>query len=92
MGGLMAELQLDGPLMTSRDQVRAAVARSRERGRIALIMVDHLKIPTRKGSRLVRTMLAELTGQVSLVYTPAYDPDANRIEWHGPHLTSCSDT
>ena len=26
-------------------------------------------------------MLTELSDQLSLVYTPAYDPDANRIEW-----------
>jgi len=30
---------------------------------------------------LVRSMLAELPDQLFLVYTPAYDPDANRIEW-----------
>jgi len=29
----------------------------------------------------VRSMLTELCGQLYLVYTPAYDPDANRIEW-----------
>ena len=27
-----------------------------------------------------------------LVYTPAYDPDANRIEWHGPRLATGRDT
>jgi transposase len=26
-------------------------------------------------------MLTELQEHLSLVYTPAYDPDANRIEW-----------
>jgi transposase len=26
-------------------------------------------------------MLTELSDQLYLVYTPAYDPDANRIEW-----------
>jgi transposase len=26
-------------------------------------------------------MLTELKEHLSLVYTPAYDPDANRIEW-----------
>jgi len=26
-------------------------------------------------------MLTELQEQLSLVYTPAYDPDAHRIEW-----------
>jgi hypothetical protein len=48
-------------------------------------------------------MLTELKEQLYLVYTPAYDPDANRIEWpwrvsrrvvthnrHGAILVSCS--
>ncbi|MFL5660881.1 MAG: hypothetical protein ACJ8BW_05960 [Ktedonobacteraceae bacterium] len=34
-----------------------------------------------QGSLLVRSMLTELSGQLTLVYTPAYDPDANRIKW-----------
>jgi hypothetical protein len=29
----------------------------------------------------VRSTLTELSNQLYLVYTPAYDPDANRIEW-----------
>jgi hypothetical protein len=33
------------------------------------------------GSLLVRSLLTELQEHLSLVYTPAYDPDANRIEW-----------
>jgi hypothetical protein len=41
----------------------------------------HLKTYTAQGSLLVRNMLTELSDQLSLVYTPAYDPDANRIEW-----------
>ena len=32
-------------------------------------------------SLLVRSLLSEFTDQLYLVYTPAYDPDANRIEW-----------
>lgn len=63
------------------EQVRAAVARSKARGRIAIVIADNLRTHTKAGSRLVRAMLAELTGQLYLVYTPAYDPDANRIEW-----------
>jgi transposase len=62
-------------------QVRAATARSKERGRVALIITDNLKTHTAQGSLLVRSMLTELSDQLSLVYTPAYDPDANRIEW-----------
>jgi len=63
------------------DQVRAAVARSTSRGHVAIIIADNLKTYTAQGSLLVRSMLTELSGQLYLVYTPAYDPDANRIEW-----------
>jgi len=63
------------------EQVRAAVARSKRRGRIAVVIADNLRAHTAAGSLLVRSMLAELKGQLYLVYTPAYDPDANRIEW-----------
>jgi hypothetical protein len=31
--------------------------------------------------------LSELSDQLSLVYIPVYDPDANRIEWRCAHLT-----
>ncbi len=51
------------------------------RGRVAIIIADNLKTHTAQGSLLVRSMLSELSDQLSLVYTPAYDPDANRIEW-----------
>ena len=63
------------------DQLRRAVARSRSRGRIAMVILDNLGIHTPKGSRLLRGLLAELGEQLVLVYTPTYDPDANRIEW-----------
>src|SRR5258707_3599502 len=63
------------------DQVRAAVARSKLRGRVAILITDNLKTHTSQGSLLVRSMLTELSDQLFLVYTPAYDPDANRIEW-----------
>ncbi len=63
------------------DQVRRAVARSRARGRVAIIILDNLSIHTAKGSRLVRTLVAELGTHLRFVYTPAYDPDSNRIEW-----------
>jgi hypothetical protein len=63
------------------DQVRRAVARSRARGRIAMVILDNLGIHTPKGSRLLRALLAELGESLVLVYTPTYDPDANRIEW-----------
>jgi DDE superfamily endonuclease len=62
-------------------QLRRAAERSRSRGRIAMVILDNLGIHTPKGSRLLRALLAELGGQLVLVYTPTYDPDANRIEW-----------
>jgi transposase len=63
------------------DQLRRAVARSQRRGRIAMVILDNLGIHTPKGSRLLRALLEELGEQLVLVYTPTYDPDANRIEW-----------
>ena len=63
------------------DQLRRAVARSRSHGRIAMVILDNLGIHTPKGSRLLRALLTELGEQLVLVYTPTYDPDANRIEW-----------
>ena len=62
-------------------QLRRAVARSRSRGRLAMVIFDNLGIHTPKGSRLLRELLAELGEDLVLVYTPTYDPDANRIEW-----------
>jgi hypothetical protein len=62
-------------------QLRRAADRSRKRGRIAMVVLDNLGIHTPKGSRLLRALLAELGEQLVLVYTPTYDPDANRIEW-----------
>ena len=63
------------------EQVRAAVARSKLRERQAIIIADNLRTHTAHGSLLVRKMLSELKEHLHLVYTPAYDPDANRIEW-----------
>jgi transposase len=62
-------------------QLRRAVARSRSRGRIAMVILDNLGIHTPRGSRLLRGLLEELGEQLVLVSTPTYDPDANRIEW-----------
>jgi hypothetical protein len=62
-------------------QVRTAVARSMARGRVAIVVADNLRTHTAAGSKLVRHMLAELHGHLYVVYTPPYDPDANRIEW-----------
>lgn len=82
----MAGSPLDELLLSDVAQVRAAVARSKARGRVAIIITDKLKTHTTEGSLLVRSMLTELSDQLSLVYTPAYDPDANRIEWRCAHL------
>jgi hypothetical protein len=62
-------------------QLRRAADRSRSSGRVAMVILDNLGIHTPKGSRLLRELLAELGEQLVLVYTPTYDPDANRIEW-----------
>jgi transposase len=62
-------------------QIRSAVARSKQRGRVAIVIADNLKTHTSAGSLLVRSMLTELKEHLRLVYIPAYDPDANRIEW-----------
>lgn len=62
-------------------QLRRAVARSAARGRVAMVLLDNLGIHTPAGSRLLRALLAELGDRLVLVYTPTYDPDANRIEW-----------
>ncbi len=62
-------------------QLRRAVARSAARGRVAIVLLDNLGIHTPQGSRLLRALLVELGERLVLVYTPPYDPDANRIEW-----------
>jgi hypothetical protein len=81
----------DGRLMSNASRVRTAVARSQARGRVAIIIADNLKTHTAGGSLLVRRMVTELADQLSLVYTPAYDPDANRIEWRCAHLPPSRD-
>lgn len=63
------------------EQLRAAVARSRARGRVAIVVADNLRTHTAAGSKAVRQLLADQAGHLHLVYTPPYDPDANRSEW-----------
>ena len=63
------------------EQLGALLARSRARGRTALVLADNLSTHTPAGSKRVRAFLAEHPDEVALVHTPAYDPDANRIEW-----------
>ena len=62
-------------------QLRRALARSAARGRVAMVLLDNLSIHTPRGSMLLRALLAEASDRLVLVYTPPYDPDANRIEW-----------
>jgi hypothetical protein len=62
-------------------QLRRAVARSKARGRVALIVLDNLGIHTPRRSKLLRTLIEEEGEHLVLVYTPSYDPDSNRIEW-----------
>lgn len=70
-------------------QLRRAVERSQARGRVALVLLDNLGIHTPKGSLLLRDLLVELRGHLVLVYTPPYNPDANRIEWLWRALRRC---
>jgi transposase len=74
----LAERRRAAPLVA---QLRRAVQRSKARGRVAMVILDNLGIHTPKGSRLLRALLVELGEDLVLVYTPTYDPDANRIEW-----------
>jgi transposase len=62
-------------------QLRRALARSTARGRTALVLLDNLSIHTPRGSKRLRALLAEAGERLVLVYTPRYDPEANRIEW-----------
>jgi hypothetical protein len=65
-------------------QLRRALARSTARGRVAMVLLDNLSIHTPRGACLLRQLLAEANAtaeRLVLVYTPRYDPEANRIEW-----------
>jgi len=62
-------------------QLRRLVARSQERGRVAVVLLDNLGIHTVRGSTKLRELLEDVRGQLILVYTPTYDPASNRIEW-----------
>ena len=75
--GLTAPGRRAAPLVA---QLTALADRSRARGRVAVVLLDNLGIHTAAGSLLLRQLLADRPDLV-LVYTPAYDPDANRIEW-----------
>jgi hypothetical protein len=61
-------------------QLDDAVTRSKERGRIAIVLSDNAKTHTPRGSKRVREALARHGDGLRLVYTPAYAPDSNPIE------------
>jgi putative transposase len=61
------------------EQLQAVVARSRARGRVAIVLCDNLRTHMAAGATVVRQLLTDLEGHLQVVYTPAYDPDANRI-------------
>ena len=65
------------------EQLGALLDRSRARGRAAIVLYDNLRIHTPAGSLVLRALLAAHPDDLRLVYTPADDPDANRIEWLG---------
>jgi hypothetical protein len=54
MAGSMAGLLPDAPLMCDAAQVRSAVTRSKQRGRVAIVITDNFKTHTSAGSLLVR--------------------------------------
>lgn len=62
------------------DQIDHLVARSKERGRVALVLADNLGIHTPRGSKKLRETVARHGEHLRLVYTPAYDPEANPTE------------
>src|SRR5919204_1833661 len=61
--------------------LRRAVERSKARGRVAIVLLDNLGIHTPRRSKKLRALLEEYKDDLLLVYTPTYDPEANRIEW-----------
>jgi hypothetical protein len=63
------------------DQLGALLDRSRARGRAAIVLYDNPRIHTPAGSLLRRALLAAHPDAITLVYTPADDPDADRIDW-----------
>lgn len=62
------------------EQLDFLVARSHQRGRVAVVLLDNLKIHTAAGAKKVRAALETHGEKLRLVHTPAYDPQANPIE------------
>lgn len=61
-------------------QLDHLVERSQQRGRIAIVLGDNANIHTPWGSKLVRETVKRHGDRLRLVYTPAYDPEANPTE------------
>ena len=64
MAGSMVESLRDVRLMSDVAQVRAAVLRSKQRGRVAIVIADNLKTHTSAGSLLVRSLRSRVQGPV----------------------------
>ena len=62
MAGSMAGSLQDAPLMSDVAQVRVAVARSKLRGRVAIVIADNLKTHTAAGSLLVGSLRSRIQG------------------------------
>ncbi len=56
------------------------IARSQERQRTAIVLADNLGIHTPRGSTKLRDLIDAHAEHLRLVYTPAYDPEANPSE------------
>jgi hypothetical protein len=70
MAGSMAGLRKARTADVFCEQVRAAMTRSKQRGRVAIVIADNLRIHTPAGSLLVRSLLSEFKDHLYLVYTP----------------------
>ncbi len=64
MAGSMGELLQDAPRMCDVAQVRPAVARSKQRGRVAIVIADNLRTHTVAGSLLVRSLPSRIQGSL----------------------------
>ena len=68
--GVMAGSLRDAPLKCDVAQVRAAVTRSKQRGRLAIVIADNLRTHTSDGSLLVRSLRSRVQGPVVLSVYP----------------------
>jgi hypothetical protein len=62
MAGSMAGLQKARTADVFCEQVRAATARSKQRGRVAIVIADNLRTHTAAGSLLVRSLRSRIQG------------------------------